>query len=281
MRLLRYGAFGFEKPGCLDALSRLRDLSDVIADISSETLSPDYLKYLCELDINHLPLVNTPVRIGPCIGQVGKFICVGLNYQDHAHEVGMQVPKEPILFSKVTSAISGPYDDIVIPAGSTHTDWEVELGIVIGQQVKRVSEEEALQCVAGYCVVNDVSERQYQLGGTGQWMKGKSCDSFGPIGPWLVTADEILDPHQLSIWLEVDGKKYQDSHTSRMIFKIPFLISYISQFFTLYPGDIISTGTPAGIGHAQKPHPIYLAPHQRVRLGVDRLGEQSHITIAE
>ena len=208
-------------------------------------------------------------------------MCIGLNYSDHAKETGATIPSEPVLFIKANSSISGPHDPIIIPQGSTHTDWEVELGIVIGKTAKHIKEKDALHYIAGYCMVQDISERHYQLDGTGQWTKGKSCDTFGPIGPWLVTKDEIPDPQQLSLWLEVDGNRYQNSHTSQMIFKVSYLISYLSQFFTLYPGDLISTGTPAGVGLAQKPNAIYLKPGQTVKSGITQLGEQHHITVAE
>lgn len=281
MKLLRYGPPGAEKPGCVDQDGQIRDLSQHVADIVKETLSPEGLNYLRGISLESLPIVANNPRVGPCVNHVGKFLCIGLNYTDHAAEVGAAVPKEPILFSKVTSAISGPYDDIVIPAGSTHTDWEVELGIVIGKPAKRVSQSIALDYVAGYCLINDVSERHLQLHGTGQWVKGKSCDTFGPIGPWLVTKDEIPDPQALTLWLEVDGKRYQNSSTQNMIFGVAYLVSYLSHFFTLYPGDVISTGTPAGVGMGQKPVPIYLKPGQQVKLSVLGLGEQRHLTVAE
>lgn len=281
MKLLRYGPKGAEKPGCLDEHGQIHDLSDYIQDISSDFLSVATLKKLREVRMESLPIVKGSHRIGPCVNRVGKFLCIGLNYADHAAETGSKVPVEPVLFSKVTSSICGPHDDLIIPMGSVSTDWEVELGVVIGQPAKRIAEADALNYVAGYCVINDVSERDYQLRGTGQWIKGKSCDSFGQIGPWLVTADEIPDPQCLSIWLEVDGKRYQDSSTQQMIYKVAYLVSYLSHFFTLYPGDIISTGTPAGVGMAQKPESIYLRPGQRIRLGIEGLGEQDHLAVAE
>lgn len=281
MKLLRYGDVGNEKPGCLDAQGRIRDLSKHIADIAGEALLPEKIDYLSKLNLNDLPLIDEKTRLGACVGAVGKFLCIGLNYADHAKETGAKIPTEPVLFSKVTSSICGPNDDLIIPLGSTHTDWEVELGIIIGKHAKRVTEKNALDYVAGYCVVDDVSERKLQLQGTGQWIKGKSCDTFGPIGPWLVTRDEIADPQNLSLWSEVDGKRYQNSNTRNMIFNVAFLVSYLSNFFTLYPGDIISTGTPHGVGLAQKPNPIYLQPGQVVRLGVEGLGEQAHRTVAE
>lgn len=281
MKLLRYGEAGHEKPACMDFQGKIRDLSNYISDLTGEAITPNGLNLLNHIDIQTLPIVEGNPRIGSCIHGSGKFLCIGLNYKDHAAEAGLAVLSEPVLFSKVTSAISGPYDDLIIPKNSTHTDWEVELGVIIGQKAKRVSEQDALDFIAGYCVINDVSERHYQLKGTGQWIKGKSCDTFGPIGPWLVTKDEIKDPHALSIWLEVDGHRYQDSNTSNMVFKVPFLVSYLSQFFTLYPGDIISTGTPAGVGLGQKPNPIYLKPGQVIRLGITGLGEQRQTTVAE
>jgi 2-keto-4-pentenoate hydratase/2-oxohepta-3-ene-1,7-dioic acid hydratase in catechol pathway len=281
MKLLRYGPKGAEKPGCLDDQGQIHDLSDYIQDISSDFLSAATLKKLREVRMESLPIVKGNHRIGPCVNRVGKFLCIGLNYADHAAETGSKVPVEPVLFSKVTSSICGPRDDLIIPMGSVATDWEAELGVVIGQPAKRIAEADALNYVAGYCVINDVSERDYQLRGTGQWIKGKSCDTFGQIGPWLVTTDEIPDPQCLSIWLEVDGKRYQYSSTQQMIYKVAYLVSYLSHFFTLYPGDIISTGTPAGVGMAQKPESIYLRPGQRIRLGIDGLGEQDHLAVAE
>jgi 2-keto-4-pentenoate hydratase/2-oxohepta-3-ene-1,7-dioic acid hydratase in catechol pathway len=220
-------------------------------------------------------------RIGPCVSQIGKFICIGLNYSDHAAESGMQVPPEPVIFFKATSAVCGPNDNLIIPRGSTKTDWEVELGVVIGKPGKYLTEEEALDHVAGYCVIHDVSERAYQLERSGQWVKGKSCDTFGPIGPWLVTTDEISDPQNLRLWLEVDGHRYQDGTTSTMVYGVAHLVAYLSQFFTLQPGDVISTGTPPGVGMGVKPNPVYLQPGQEVRLGVDGLGEQRQITVAD
>lgn len=281
MKLLRYGQSGHEKPACLDNKGGIRDLSGIIADINGETLSPASLTKLAALHLPDLPLVTGKPRIAPCVSGVGKFMCIGKNYADHAKETGADVPAEPVLFLKATSAISGAYDPIIIPHGSTHTDWEVELGVVIGQTAKRVEAENALNYVAGFCLINDVTERYYQLKGTGQWTKGKSCDSFAPIGPWLVTRDEITDPQALALWLTVDGHRYQNGNTRHMIYAVSFLISYLSQFFTLFPGDIIATGTPAGVGHGQKPEPIYLRPGQTVRLGIDGLGEQEHLTVAE
>jgi 2-keto-4-pentenoate hydratase/2-oxohepta-3-ene-1,7-dioic acid hydratase in catechol pathway len=273
MKLLRYGPPGAEKPGLLDSSGAIRDLSGVIPDISRETLLPQSIAGLRKLDPDLLPRVSGRPRIGPCVGQVGKFICIGLNYSDHAAESGMPVPSEPIVFMKATSCIVGPNDNIELPRGSQKTDWEVELGVVIGKPAKYVTEQDALSHVAGYCVVHDVSERAYQLEGTGQWVKGKSADTFGPIGPWLVTADEVPDCGNLNLWLEVDGHRYQDGSTKTLIFGVPFLISYLSKFMSMQPGDIITTGTPPGVGHGKKP-PVYLREGNVVRLGVAGLGEQ-------
>jgi 2-keto-4-pentenoate hydratase/2-oxohepta-3-ene-1,7-dioic acid hydratase in catechol pathway len=273
MKLLRYGAVGSEKPGLLDSNGAIRDLSGVIPDLAGDGLLPASLDKLRKLDPNSLPRVNGSPRIGPCVGRVGKFICIGLNYSDHAAESNMPVPKEPIVFMKATSSIVGPNDNLEIPRGSKKTDWEVELGVVIGKPAKYVSESDALSHVAGYCVVHDVSEREFQLEGTGQWVKGKSADTFGPIGPWLVTTDEVPDPGNLNLWLEVDGHRYQDGSTNTLIFGVAYLVSYLSKFMSLQAGDIISTGTPPGVGHGKKP-PVYLKAGQTVRLGVERLGEQ-------
>ncbi len=279
MKLLRYGPQGHEKPGLLDSHGDIRDLSAIVADVSGDALHPDSIDRLRRLDPATLPRVDGSPRLGPCVAGVGKFICIGLNYSDHAAESNMPVPAEPILFMKATSAICGPNDGIVIPRGSQKTDWEVELGVIIGKTAKYVTESEALSHVAGYCVVNDLSERAFQLEGTGQWVKGKSADSFGPIGPWLVTADEVPDPQNLDLWLEVDGRSYQRGSTRHMIFSVARLVSYISRFMSLQPGDIISTGTPPGIGMGQQP-PVFLRPGNRVRLGVHTLGEQSQIVTA-
>jgi 2,4-diketo-3-deoxy-L-fuconate hydrolase len=285
MKLLRYGPPGREKPGILDANGDIRDLSTIIPDLAGDALLPESLERVRSAALavqdppDGLPRVAGDVRLGPCVGRVGKFICIGLNYSDHAAESGMAVPAEPILFMKATSAICGPDDDIVIPRGSQKTDWEVELGVVIGKPAKYVSEAEALSHVAGFCVVNDLSERAFQLEGTGQWVKGKSADTFGPIGPWLVTSDEVRDPQDLVLWLEVDGHQYQRSTTRQMIFPVARLVSYISRFMSLQPGDIISTGTPPGIGMGQRP-PVYLRPGHRIRLGIDGLGEQNQRLVA-
>ncbi len=276
MKLLRYGTAGHEKPGIVDPHGRIRDLSSVIPDIAGDVLTPQGLARLRTLNIGNLPTVSSSHRLGPCVGQVGKFVCIGLNYSDHAAESNMTPPPEPVVFNKWTSAIVGPYDDIEIPRGSTKTDWEVELGVVIGKPGRYIDEPSAMTHVAGYCVVNDVSEREFQLERGTQWDKGKGCDTFGPTGPWLVTADEIPDPHNLGLWLDVDGRRYQDGSTNNMIFRIPFLISYLSRFMSLQSGDIISTGTPAGVGLGQKP-PVYLREGNLVRLGIDGLGEQKQV----
>jgi 2,4-diketo-3-deoxy-L-fuconate hydrolase len=281
VKLLRYGQPGQEKPGLLDGQGKLRDLSGVIPDVAGDALLPAGLDRLRGLDAASLPLVPGTPRIGPCVGRVGKFLCIGLNYADHAKESGAAVPKEPIVFSKATSAIIGPDDDVVIPRGSEKTDWEVELGVVIGSPAKYVTEADALKHVAGYCVVNDLSERAFQLEGTGQWVKGKSADTFGPIGPWLVTADEVPDPQALDMWLDVDGKRYQSGSTKTMIFGVAFLVSFLSKFMSLQPGDIITTGTPPGVGMGQKPAPIYLRPGNRMALGVAGLGEQHQLVKAD
>jgi 2-keto-4-pentenoate hydratase/2-oxohepta-3-ene-1,7-dioic acid hydratase in catechol pathway len=273
MKLLRYGPAGDEKPGLVDSTGAIRDLSGVVPDISKATLLPASLDRLRQLDPATLPRVAGAPRLGPCVGAVGKFICIGLNYSDHAAESNMPVPAEPIVFMKATSCIIGPNDDVVIPRGSMKTDWEVELGVVIGKPAKYVTEQEALSHVAGYCVVNDLSERAYQLEGTGQWVKGKSADTFGPIGPWLVTPDEVREWDNLGMWLEVDGHRYQEGSTRTMIFGVPHLVSYLSRFMSLQSGDIITTGTPPGVGHGKKP-PVYLRAGNEMRLGVEGLGEQ-------
>jgi 2-keto-4-pentenoate hydratase/2-oxohepta-3-ene-1,7-dioic acid hydratase in catechol pathway len=273
MKLVRYGAAGLERPGIIDRSGAVRDLSALISDVAGPDLSPASLERVRAAKLEELPLVSNSVRFGPCVGSVGKFICIGLNYSDHAAESGMLVPEEPIVFMKATSAICGPNDDVELPRGSQKSDWEVELGVVIGRKAKYVSKQDALSYVAGYCVVNDLSERAFQLEGTGQWVKGKSADTFGPIGPWLVTAEEVPDPQALRLWLEVDGHRYQDGSTRTMVFGVAHLVSYLSQFMSLDPGDIISTGTPPGVGLGQKP-PVYLRPGNVMRLGIDGLGEQ-------
>ncbi len=275
MKLMRYGAKGAEKPALIDADGAVRDLSGVLTDITGATLGKDGLATLAALDIASLPVVANPGRIAPPWKGVGKFLCVGLNYADHAAESGMAVPAEPVLFMKATSAIIGANDAVVMPQDSKKSDWEVELGVVIGTTARYVSEADALSHVAGYCVVNDLSEREYQLERGGQWDKGKGCDTFGPIGPWLVTSDEVADPQNLGLWLEVNGKRVQDGNTRTMVFGVANLVSYISRFMTLYPGDIISTGTPPGVGMGQKPAAVYLKPGDTMRLGISGLGEQS------
>jgi len=278
MKLLRFGPPGQERPGLIDAQGRLRDLSAHVADIDGGTLSPASIARLADIDPASLPLVEGSPRLGPCVGRVGKMICVGLNYSDHAAESGMAVPTEPVLFMKATTAICGPDDDVEIPPGAQKVDWEVELGVVIGKTARYVPQSRALEHVAGYCIVNDVSEREYQLERGGTWDKGKGCDTFGPTGPWLVTRDEIPDAQALSMWLEVDGRRFQDGSTRTMIFDVPTLVSYISRFMRLEPGDIISTGTPPGVGLGQKP-PLYLRAGQEMRLGIEGLGEQRQRTV--
>lgn len=272
---------GEEKPALLDESDIIRDLSSIIEDVNGASLGADSLANLAQIDISQLPEVASSVRIGPCVGSVGKIICIGLNYTDHAEEVGAQIPREPIIFAKATSAICGPYDDVIIPRDSTKTDWEVELAVVIGKTAKYVSEEDALDYVAGYCILNDVSERAYQLERKGQWSKGKSCDTFAPMGPWLVTKDELGDPQQLELWLEVNGKRYQNGSTNNMAYGVAFLVSYLSQFCSLQPGDIIATGTPAGVGMGVKPEPVFLRPGDKMHLGVDKLGVQSQTLVAD
>jgi 2-keto-4-pentenoate hydratase/2-oxohepta-3-ene-1,7-dioic acid hydratase in catechol pathway len=279
MKLVRYGDPGHELPGILDSDGKIRGLSSLVPDIAGAVLSPSGLDRLSALDPAALPVVPGEPRLGPCVSGVGKFICIGLNYSDHAAESGMTVPAEPVVFMKATSCISGPNDDVVIPKGSTKSDWEVELGVVIGSTAKYVSEEDALTHVAGYCVVNDLSERAFQLEGTGQWVKGKSADTFGPIGPWLVTADEVGDPQALGMWLEVDGHRYQNGSTRTMVFGVAYLVSYLSRFMSLQPGDIISTGTPPGVGLGQKP-PVYLRPGNVMTLGIEKLGHQRQSVVA-
>ncbi|AXF03395.1 ureidoglycolate lyase [Paraburkholderia hospita] len=280
MKLLRYGAAGYEKPGILDRKGAIRDLSGVIDDIAGSTLLPESLERLRQIDIESLPIVSAEARIGACVGRIGKFICIGLNYADHAAESNLPVPSEPVVFGKWTSAVVGPNDDVRIPRGSQKTDWEVELGVVIGKGGAYIDEADALSHVAGYCVVNDVSEREYQIERGGTWDKGKGCDTFGPIGPWLVTADEIPDPQRLALWLEVDGKRYQNGNTSTMIFNVAQIVSYLSRFMSLQPGDVISTGTPPGVGMGHKPEPVYLRAGQTMRLGIEGLGEQQQRTVA-
>lgn len=279
MKLLRYGPVGFEKPGLLDSAGVIRDLSSVVDDISGQALGDDSLAKLRDLDPEKLPQVDPDTRIGACVGSVGKFICIGLNYADHAAESGMELPQEPVIFFKATSAIMGPDDAVEIPRGSVKTDWEVELGVVIGKEAKYVSEAEAMDHVAGYCVVNDLSERDFQLHRSGQWVKGKSADTFGPIGPWLVTRDEIADPQDLPMYLEVNGHRYQDGSTNTMHFGVATVVSHLSQFMSLQPGDVISTGTPPGVGMGQTPQ-TYLKPGDRIELGIAGLGVQKQSVVA-
>ncbi len=279
MKLLRYGDKGQEKPGLLDPQGNIRDLSAHIPDVAGQALEASSLQALAALDPATLPLVSGSPRIGPCVGQVGKFICIGLNYADHAAESNMAVPTEPVVFNKWTSAICGPNDDVQIPRGSSKTDWEVELGVVIGKAGRYIDESNAMDHVAGYCVINDVSEREWQLERGGTWDKGKGFDTFGPIGPWLVTRDEIADPHQLDLWLEVDGHRYQNGNTRTLVFQIPALIAYLSRCMSLQPGDIISTGTPPGVGLGVKPEPVFLRAGQQMRLGIAGLGEQCQRTV--
>lgn len=280
MKLLRYGLSGQEKPGILASDGSIRDLSKLVPDIAGPALLPDSIEKLRRADISTLPRVEGKPRIGPCVGSVGKFICIGLNYSDHAAESGMAVPAEPVVFMKATSAICGPDDDVVIPRGAKKADWEVELGVVIGKPAKYVNQADALSHVAGYCVVNDLSERAFQLEGTGQWVKGKSADTFGPLGPWLVTPDEVPEPQNLDMWLEIDGHRYQNGSTKTMVFSVAYLISYLSRFMSLRTGDIISTGTPPGVGHGQKP-PVYLRPGNRIKLGIPGLGQQEQKVVAD
>jgi 2-keto-4-pentenoate hydratase/2-oxohepta-3-ene-1,7-dioic acid hydratase in catechol pathway len=273
MKLLRYGPKGQEKPGMLDTAGKLRDLSATIADINPETLAPAALDKLRKLDPASLPLVAGTPRLGACLTQIPKIVCVGLNYTDHAKETSSPIPKEPILFMKATTSLSGPNDDVMLPKGSVKGDWEVELGIVIGTVARYVSVHDALKHVAGYCVVNDVSEREFQLERGGQWTKGKSCDTFAPMGPWVVTADEVPDPQKLDLFCEVNGKKMQNGTTANLIFSVAHIVSYASHFMTLMPGDVIPTGTPAGVGLGMKP-PVFLKAGDTMRLGITGLGEQ-------
>ncbi len=279
MKLLRHGPVGREKPGLIDGDGNLRDLSGIVDDIAPEILAPRKLARLARLRTSRLPLVRKGRRLGPPLAGIGKLVCVGLNYADHAKETGLPIPKEPVLFMKATTAISGPFDPVMIPKASRKTDWEVELGLVIGTAARYVSKRAALDHVAGYCIVNDVSEREFQIERGGQWVKGKSADSFAPIGPWLVTRDEIENPHRLKLWLEVNGTRMQDGSTKTMIFKVAHLVSYISRHMSLLPGDVISTGTPPGVGLGMKP-PRFLKPGDTMRLGVDGLGEQCQKLVA-
>ena len=280
MKFLRYGAPGAEKPAILDADGKIRDLSAHVADLSGAALAPDALAKLGAIDTKSLPLVEGDPRLGPCVAGTGKFICIGLNYSDHAAETGATVPPEPIIFMKASSAIVGPNDNVLIPRGSEKTDWEVELAVVIGKTAKYVTEAEALDYVAGYCVTNDVSERAFQTERSGQWTKGKSCDTFGPMGPWLVTKDEVPDPQNLGMWLKVNGEQQQDGSSKTMVYGVAFLVSYLSQFMSLHPGDVISTGTPPGVGMGLKP-PRYLKDGDVVELGIEGLGTQKQTFVAD
>jgi len=275
MKLLRVGAKGAEKPAILAADGSIRDLSGIVPDLAGDALTPAGIERIRAVDPKTLPELPAGQRIGPCVGNVGKFICIGLNYADHAAETGATPPSEPILFMKATSAIIGPNDDVIIPKNSIKPDWEVELAVVIGAEARYVEEKDAMKHVAGYCVCNDVSERHFQTERGGQWVKGKSADTFGPIGPWLVTADEVPDPQNLKMWLEIDGHRYQDGSTKTMIFGVAHLVSYISQFMSLQPGDVITTGTPPGVGMGIKPNPVWLKPGQTMHLGIEGLGEQT------
>lgn len=273
MKLMRVGPAGSEIPAILDAAGTVRSLKGIVPDIAGDVLTPEGLARIAALDLSALPVVTVD-RIGPCVGRVGKFLCIGLNYADHAAESGLPIPEEPVIFTKTTSSIIGPDDDIQIPRGATKTDWEVELGIVIGKGGVYIDEAEAMDHIAGYCVINDVSEREFQIERGGTWDKGKGCDTFGPIGPWLVTRDEVPDPQALSMWLEVDGHRYQDGSTATMVFPVRRLVSYVSQFMSLQPGDIISTGTPPGVGMGQNPQ-VYLKGGERIRVGIEGLGVQT------
>lgn len=280
MKLLRYGAKGREKPGLLDGKGLIRDLSGVIADIGSDTVGPKSLARLRKIRPESLPLAKGTPRIGPCIANPQKFIAIGLNYSDHAAESGLQVPKEPVVFTKQVSCLSGPDDDVTIPPKSKKSDWEVELGVIIGTRAKNIAKKDALAHVAGYCTVNDLSEREFQAERSGQWTKGKSYDTFGPVGPWLVTADEVKDPQKLHLWLELNGKRVQDGTTATMVFGVAHIVAYLSQFFTLMPGDIITTGTPPGVGMGMKPQ-RFLKPGDRMRIGIDGLGEQNQRVVRD
>ena len=281
MKLVRYGAPGAEKPGVLDADGNLRDLSDIVSDIDGTTLSPAGLAKIAGASPATLPLVRSAPRLGPCIARPLNFVCIGLNYADHAAETGATPPTEPIIFLKSLGAFQGPNDDVVIPKGSTKPDWEVELGIIIGTKAKYVSEADAMNHVAGYCVVNDVSERNFQFERGGTWDKGKGCDTFGPTGPWMVTKDEVPDPQNLVMWLDVNGERMQNGNTKTMIFNVIQIVSYVSHFITLHPGDIIATGTPPGVGMGKKPTPIWLKAGDVMTLGIDGLGEQKQNVLAD
>jgi ureidoglycolate lyase len=280
MKLLRVGAKGAEKPAILHTDGTYRDLSSIVADINGSTIGAAGLAKIKAADAGKLPVLDKNSRIGPCVGNVGKFMCIGLNYADHAAETGAAIPAEPILFMKATSAIIGPNDDVILPKNTLKPDWEVELGVIIGKETKYIDEKDALDHIAGYCVVNDLSERHFQTERGGQWTKGKSADTFGPIGPWLVTKDEVDDPQNLKMWLDVDGHRYQDGSTKTMIFGVAHIVAYLSQFMSLQPGDVITTGTPPGVGMGIKPNPVWLKPNQTMHLGIEGLGEQTQRTVA-
>ena len=278
MKLLRFGELGKEKPGILDSNEKIRDLSGHISDINGDNISKESLNKISSIDVTSLPIIPEGTRLGSCVGNIGKFLCIGLNYSDHAAESGMPVPKEPILFSKATSAVVGPNDDVEIPRNSVETDWEVELGIIIGKKAKYISKENVDEYIAGYCVVNDVSEREFQLKKEGQWTKGKSCDTFGPTGPYLVTKDEIPDVQNLNMYLDVNGKRMQNGSTKTMIFSANYIVHYLSQFMSLNPGDVIATGTPPGVGGGMKP-PVFLKAGDKMTLGIEGLGEQNQTCV--
>jgi 2,4-didehydro-3-deoxy-L-rhamnonate hydrolase len=280
MKLLRYGKLGKEKPGILDSEGRIRDLSAHVSDINGETISPKSLAKLRKIKIDTLPIVRGKPRIGACVNGSQKFVAIGLNYSDHAAESGMTVPPEPIIFTKHMNCISGPNDDVTLPPKSKKGDWEVELGVIIGTKAKNIKRADAMKHVAGYCTINDVSEREFQIERSGQWTKGKSYDTFGPIGPWLVTADEVKDPQKLHLWLELNGKRVQDGNTSTMVYGVEYLVAYLSEFFTLMPGDIITTGTPPGVGMGMKPQ-RFLKPGDKMRVGIEGLGEQNQVVVRD
>ena len=280
MKLLRYGPMGREKPGILDRHGKIRSLADIVADISGETISPKGLAKLHKIKLDTLPIVRGNPRIGACVANPQKFIAIGLNYSDHAAESGLQVPPEPVVFTKQVSCLSGPNDDVTIPPKSKKSDWEVELGVIIGTRAKNISKKDALSHVAGYCTINDLSEREFQVERSGQWTKGKSYDTFGPIGPWLVTVDEVKDPQNLHLWLELNGKRVQDGSTATMVYGVAYIVAYLSEFFTLLPGDIITTGTPPGVGMGMKP-PQYLKPGDKMRICVEGLGEQNQKVVRD
>ena len=280
MKLLRYGPMGREKPGILDRHGKIRSLADIVADISGETISPKGLAKLHKIKLDTLPIVRGNPRIGACVANPQKFIAIGLNYSDHAAESGLQVPPEPVVFTKQVSCLSGPNDDVTIPPKSKKSDWEVELGVIIGTRAKNISKKDALSHVAGYCTINDLSEREFQVERSGQWTKGKSYDTFGPVGPWLVTSDEVKDPQNLHLWLELNGKRVQDGSTATMVYGVAHIVAYLSEFFTLMPGDIITTGTPPGVGMGMKP-PLYLKPGDKMRICIDGLGEQNQKVVRD